>query len=313
MLPQQFQKITTNGVKGMILARLDTGPVAWVGRVSMRVTSDQAVEEYGWLGAAPALREFIGGRTPAELRENSFQISNKDYEGSITFKSKDMRRDKLGMIQVRVNQLSDRATDHPAKLLSTLIVNGESQICYDGQFFFDTDHEEGDSGVQSNDITRPIVNKDEPTPDEMAKSIMACIQAMYGFKDDRGEPMNQSAMEFDVMVPTTYMEPTLTAVTALLGEAGRSAIIPALSGKFTINVVVNPRLPWTDKFAVFRTDEAAKSFILQEEDIPDVIALGEGSEYEQLNKEQLFGVDWTGNTGYGYWQFACLMTHTTTP
>ncbi len=313
MLPQQFQKITTNGVKGMILARLDTGPAAWIGRVAMRITSDQAVEEYGWLGAAPALREFIGGRTPAELKENSFTISNKDYEGSITIRSKDMRRDKLGMIVIRVNQLSDRAMDHPAKLLSVLILNGESQLCYDGQYFFDTDHEEGDSGVQSNDLTRAIAAAADPTSDEMAKSIMKCIEAMYGFKDDRGEPMNQSAMEFDVMVPTSYMEATLTAVTALLGEAGKSAIIPALRDRFTINVVINPRLTWTDKFVVMRTDEAAKAFILQEEDIPDVVALGEGTEYEQLNREQLFGVDWTGNTGYGYWQFACLMTHTTAP
>jgi len=27
---------------------------------------------------------------------------------------------------------------------------GVSSLCYDGQNFFDTDHEEGDSGVQSN-------------------------------------------------------------------------------------------------------------------------------------------------------------------
>ena len=68
---------------------------------------------------------------------------------------------------------------------------------------------------------------------------------------------------------------------------------------------------WTDKFVLIRTDEAAKPFILQEEDIPDVVALGDGTEYEQLHKEHLYGIDWTGNVGYGYWQFACLMTHTT--
>ena len=308
MLPQQFQKITTNGVKGMILARLDTGPAAWVMALAMRVTSDQASEEYGWLGAAPALREFIGGRTPAELRENSFVISNKDYEGSITIKSKDMRRDKLGMIQVRVNQLSDRANDHPAKLMSTLILNGEATACYDGQYYFDTDHAEGDSGTISNDITHDVTTTTAPTADEMAEAILAGIQAMYGFKDDRGEPINQSASEFTVMVPVPFMGAALKAVNVLLGEGGKSATLAALKGVIKINIVINPRLTWTTKFAIFRTDEAAKPFILQEEQIPDVIALGEGSEYEQLNKEQLFGVDWTGNVGYGYWQFACLVT-----
>jgi phage major head subunit gpT-like protein len=312
MLPQQMQKITTEGVRGMILARLDTGATNWVNGVAMRMTSMQASEEYAWLGSSPALREFIGGRTPAELRELSFVITNKDYEGSIRIQSKDMRRDKLGMIRIRVNQLADRANDHPAKLLSTLILSGEATLCYDGQYFFDTDHSEGDSGSQSNDLSRAIVDKDAPTGDEMAKSIMACIMAMYGFKDDRGEPMNQSASEFLVMVPPSYMEAALLAVKAILGEGGKSATLPTLSGDFSIRVAVNPRLSaWTDKFVTFRTDDAAKPFILQEEDIPDVIALGEGSEYEQLHKEQLFGVDWTGNVGFGYWQDAVLMTHTT--
>lgn len=308
MLPQQYEKITTSGVKGMILARLDTGPAAWVTELAMRVTSDQASEDYGWLGAAPALREFIAGRQPAELKENSFTISNKDYEGSIKVKSKDMRRDKLGMIEIRTNQLADRALDHPAKLLSTLIIDGESTVCYDGQYYFDTDHAEGDSGVLSNDITYDAVVTTAPTVVEMAAAIVAGIQQLYTFKDDRGEPINQSATEFTVMVPIPFMGVALEAVSQLLGTGGQTATLAALKGYFMIKVVPNPRLTWTTKFAIFRTDEAAKAFILQEEDVPDVMALGEGSEYEQLNREQLFGVDWTGNVGYGYWQFGVLVT-----
>lgn len=310
MLPQQHQKITTNGVRGLILQRLDTGPIAWVDRLAMRMQSDQAVETYAWLGNSPALREFIGGRTPAELKENSFTITNKDYEGSIQIKSKDMRRDKLGMIQVRVNQLADRALDHPAKLLSALIIAGESTTCYDGQYFFDTDHADGDSGTQSNDISYVSVSQTAPTSDEYGGAILAAIQQMYTLKDDRGEPINQSATEFTVMVPPSHMGAALKAVAALLGTGGASATLPALSGYFTITVVPNPRLTWTTKFAVFRTDEAAKPFILQEESIPDVVALGEGSEYEKMNKEQLFGIDWTGNVGYAWWQHACLVTFT---
>ncbi|KQW62866.1 MULTISPECIES: Mu-like prophage major head subunit gpT family protein [unclassified Ensifer] len=311
MLPQQHQKITTRGVRGMILARLDTGPANWINDIAMRVTSDQAVENYAWLGSAPALREFIGGRTPAELAELSFTITNKDYEGSILIKSKDMRRDKLGVITIRVNQLADRANDHPAKLLSALIIAGESTVCYDGQYFFDTDHSEGSSGTQSNKINSIAATAATPTVAEFTKAVMAAIQQMYSIKDDRGEPTNQSATEFQVQVPVTFMAVALEAVTALLGEGGKSQTIPALKGKFSITVVPNPRLNWTTKFAVFRTDEAAKPFILQEEDIPDVVALGEGSEFEQLNKEQLFGIDWTGNVGYGYWQLGCLVTFTT--
>lgn len=310
MLPQQYEKITVRGVRGMILARLDSGPTAWIGQVSMRMTSDQASEDYAWLGTPPQMREFIGGRTAKELREFSFTISNKDYETSLKIKSKDMRRDKLGMITIRTNQLADRAQDHPAKLLSTLIIDGESTTCYDGQYFFDTDHSEGKSGTQSNDITSSAAAPTAPTTEEMSDAVMAGIQQILTFKDDQGEPMNQSATGFLVMCPVPLMKAALMAVTALLGTSGGSNTIPALKENFDVDVVPNARLTWTDKIAVFRIDDAAKAFILQEEMEPDVIALGEGSEFEQLNKENLFGIDWSGNVGYGYWQHACLVTLT---
>lgn len=308
MLPQQYEKITTRGVVGMIALRLETGGMAWINDIAMKMSSDQASEDYGWLGMPPAMREFIGGRTPAELREFSFAISNKDYEGSILIKSKDMRRDKTGQIQLRVNQLADRALDHPASLLSTLIMSGEATACYDGQYFFDTDHAEGDSGQQSNDIGVTVTTAASPTSDEMGTAIMAAIQQLYTLKDDRGQPMNQGAKQFTVMVPPPFMASALKAVTALLGASGQSATLPALKEYFDIKVAVNPRLTWTTKFAVFRTDDAAKPFILQQEGEPDIVALGEGSEFEQLKKEHLFGIDWTGNVGFGYWQHACLVT-----
>lgn len=308
MLPQQYEKITTRGVVAMILLRLETGSAAWIMDVAMRMSSDQDAETYAWLGSSPTMREFIEGRSPQELSENSFVVTNKDYESSLELRSKDMRRDKLGMIEVRVGQLGDRAMDHPAKLLSTLILNGESSACYDGQYFFDTDHLEDKSGTQSNDIGASASSATDPTADEMSDAIMKAIQQMYTFKDDQGEPMNQEASSFTVMVPPPFMKAAMKAVTALLGTAGVSATIPALKEYFDIKVVVNPRLTWTTKFVVFRTDSQAKPFLIQEENVPDVIALGEGSEYEQLNKKQLFGVDWTGNVAYAYWQHAVLVT-----
>ena len=308
MLPSQLRTITARGVRGLILARLDTGDNSWVDDIAMRIESDQATEEYGWLGSSPAMREFIGGRTPAELAENSFRISNKDYEGSITVKLKDLRRDKLGMIQVRTNQLADRAMDHPASLISKLLVGGASKLCYDGKYFFDTAHEEGKSGPQSNKLNVKAATLATPTVEEFSNAILSGIQAIYGFKDDRGEPINQSAKVFQVQVPITMLGVALTATTALLGNGGMSNVLPALAGKFSLDVVPNPRLSWTNTFAMLRTDEAAKPFILQQEGEADVITLDESSEYCKLNKECLFGIDWSGNVGFAYWQHAVQAT-----
>ena len=53
-------------------------------------------------------------------------------------------------------ELAERGRTHYASLLSTLIVNGATTVCYDGQYFFDTDHSEGASGTQSNKIDSDI-------------------------------------------------------------------------------------------------------------------------------------------------------------
>lgn len=311
MYPAQNDKLSTRGVKSMLLLALETGTASWVTQLAMKTESDQASETYAWMGAPPSMHEFIGKRQLNELGEVSFVISNKDHEANLVIKSKDMRRDKTGVIQIRVDQLANRVNDYPAKLLSTLILSGESALCYDGQYFFDTDHSEGQSGTLSNSISFAAATGTTPTVDEMSDAIIAAISQMYLFKDDQGEPINQEAREFVVMVPVTYMGVALKAVKVLTGASGATATIAALKDDFKISVVTNPRLTWTTKFAVFRVDGAIKPFVLQEESGGrDVVAIGDGSEYEQLNKEQIFGVDWAGNVGFGYWQGAVLVTIT---
>lgn len=311
MYPAQNDKLSTRGVKSMLLLALETGASAWVTALAMKTESDQASENYAWLGAPPSMHEFIGKRQLNELGEVSFTISNKDHEANLVLKSKDMRRDKTGVIQKRIDQLATRVLDYPAKLLTTLMISGESALCYDGQYFFDTDHAEGASGTQSNSISFAAATGTTPTVDEFADAVVAGIQQMYGFKDDQGEPINQEAKEFLVMVPVTYMGVALKAVAVLTGASGATATIAALKGDFKITVVTNPRLTWTTKIAIFRVDGGIQPFVLQEEPGGrDVVALGDGSEYEQLNKEQIFGVDWAGNVGFGYWQGAVLITFT---
>ena len=144
--------------------------MGWVDPVSMLFTSDQASETYAWLGQSPAMREWIGGREAKGFRENGITIANKKYEATLEIPLDWMRRDKTGQIQVRIDEMAQRANAHWAKLLTALIEAGEAATlgtCYDGQYFFDTDHSEGDSGTQSNDISVDITTTTAPTAAEM--------------------------------------------------------------------------------------------------------------------------------------------------
>lgn len=286
--------------------------VNWVDPISMLFTSDQASETYAWLGQSPAMREWIGGRNAKGFRENGITIANKKYEATLEIPVDWIRRDKTGQIQVRIDEMAQRANAHWAKLLTALIEAGESAACYDGQYFFDTDHSEGDSGTQSNDISVDITTTTAPTAAEMETAILTATQKIMGFKDDQGEPMNEAARRFIVMVPTPFMAASAAALNNPIITTGSTSFTNTLVnlGGFSYQLAINPRLSWTTKFAVLRADGGASSFIRQEEEALMISALAENSEEEFKNDRHLYGIKAMRNVGYGYWQKACLVTFT---
>lgn len=309
--------LSSRAVMGMYFARLEVNPgLAWVNGVSNLFTSDQDSETYPFLGQSPAMREWIGGRQAKGLAGNALSIANRHYEATLEIAVRDARRDKTPQIEARVQDFADRSLTHWASLLSALIAAGESTVCYDGQFFFDTDHVEGSSGAQSNDISVDISAlpatlhgvPTAPSVEEFQQSILKGIAQVLSLKDDQGEPMNESASAFLVMVPVPlYM--TAIAATATLTQAALSNNMnPNLIANLNVQVAMNARLTWTDKFALFRTDSPIKGLIRQSETDIDLKAKAEGSEFEFDNDAWQFGIDTWRNVGYGYWQRACLVT-----
>jgi len=315
-----MEKITSRAVLGhMKYALTVEKPPAWVPMVSNEFPSDQESEDYPWLDAVPALREWVGGRNAKGFKENNINIKNKHWEDSIEVLVKDMRRDKFGMIKIRISDLVRRAMTHPASLLSTLILNGASTVCYDGQYFFDTDHSEGDSGTQSNSITvdisaYPVATAGSVTLPSVAEfqfAIAKAIEAMAGFKDSAGEPINEDMMNFIIMVPIQYMNVAIQAVATPIQIAETQSALQALKGKFSMEVVPNTRLSTlysSYQFTVFNTDGYIKPFIFQRETNYNIGAKAEGSEFEFDNDAHQYGIDYWGNVSYALWQKAVLVT-----
>jgi len=283
----------------------------WVPGVSAMFESNQESETYAWLGMSPAMREFVGGRQAKGFRENGITITNKKFEATLEVLLDEIRRDKTGQVMLRVREMATRTNAHWAKLLSALIVAGESGVCYDGQFFFDTDHAEGDSGTQSNDVTYDVTTPTAPTAAEFEAALMAGVQKFMGFLDDQGEPMNEEANRFLVMVPVPFLGAATAAVkNAVITDAtgARTNTLTNMDG-FKFDIAVNARLSsWTTKFAMFRTDGETKALIRQEEEGVTVSAVAEGSELEFNEEKHHYGVKAIRNVGYGYWQHALLTT-----
>lgn len=315
-----LEKLTERQIIGTFFNALNQNVGAeWIGSLSNYFPSNQAYEDYAWLGQSPVMREWVGGRHAKKLREQSFTIRNKHFESTIEVLINDLRRDKSNQVQIRIRELARRANVHWASLLSTLILNGASSLCYDGQYFFDTDHSEGDSGSQSNSISADISGyavgvhgtTTVPSVSECQMAIVDGINAITAFKDDQGEPMNEDANSFLIMTGTTAIGRALRQAVytpAQLAES-QTVLTSERAEGYNIKVVQNVRLnTMTTSFALFRTDSELKSFIRQEETGVQFKIKGEDSEYAFDNDACQYGIDTWRNAAYGMWQNSCLVT-----
>lgn len=324
MLAQSYQNITSRLVKGLFFEEIENAKT-WVNDIVLRTSSDQSVETYAGLANVPMLREWIGGRQLNTLREKTLQITNKDWESTLLISNKDLRRDKVDQIKMRIAQLAQRATQHQEKLVSQLIVAGDASTygyAYTGASttFFSSTHAYGSntndntidvdiSALPTGDTTGSHGSVTAPSVGEMALAIQAAAQQLYGFVDSEGEPINQDARSFVVMVPTTLWSAAQSAVASALMAQGMTN--PLVSNGLSYTVVSNARVnAWTDKFAVFASTSMVKPFILQTEIPPSFSSLAEGSDFEFDNKAQKFAVDWSGNVGYFAPDKAVLVTMT---
>lgn len=315
--------ITERSVIGMFYERLQQNAArSFIDAIATApFESDQDSENYAWLGMVPQMSVKRGQKKFSQLRDTDWEIRNIEYQGGIALPKKHIIYDKTTQVQNRVNELADRTTAHWWSLIAPLIVNAESGVCYDGQYFFDTDHSEGDSGAQSNDITSAAAAPTNPTAAEMIKAIMAGVEKMIGYKDDRGEYVNENLTEFYVVVGTGLMKHALEALTQTRVGGGDSNILIE-QDSFRFRVDASPRLSsWTSKFAIFATQGTQKP-IMRQQRKPNNAAPGYNvdgmlmetlwldSEHCKKHDECLVSVETERAVAYGDWKKACLVTLT---
>lgn len=109
-------------------------------RVAKTVRSSTASNTYGWLKGLTGLREWLGARQIDNLSEAAYQILNKHFEKTIAVNRNNIEDDNLGMYSDGFTMMGDGAARLPEELVWGLLKAGFTTNCWDGQFFFDTDH-----------------------------------------------------------------------------------------------------------------------------------------------------------------------------
>lgn len=110
------------------------------GRVSMRVPSTTKEQRYGWMGKVPGVREWAGARVIQNISEADYAIREKPWELTIGVDRDDIETDNLGIYAPLFEEMGLSAVAHPEQLVWDLLKAGFATNCYDGQYFFDTDH-----------------------------------------------------------------------------------------------------------------------------------------------------------------------------
>jgi phage major head subunit gpT-like protein len=118
--------------------------------VATEVPSNTSSNLYPWLGAFPKFRKWIGERHVNKFKNYRYSIDNEKFESTIEIDRDDVEDDNLGIYKPLVEQARKGSLEHPDELVFLALNQGHENKCYDGQYFFDHDHPNGDEGTFSN-------------------------------------------------------------------------------------------------------------------------------------------------------------------
>lgn len=109
-------------------------------KVATLVPSSTSSNTYGWLGDFPTLREWVGDRVVRDMKAAGYSITNNLYEATLGVARTQIEDDQYGHYAPIAQSMGQEAAQHPDRLVQSVISAGDAALCYDGQYFFDTDH-----------------------------------------------------------------------------------------------------------------------------------------------------------------------------
>ena len=267
------------------------GAAAQWDQVATKVPSTAASEDYGWLGSVPRLREMKGERVPQKLLDYTYTLKNKEFEASIEVRRSDLKDDQTGKFGPLVQSIGESAKVYPDELVfGSLLPNGFTSLCYDGQYFFDVDHPVGNTGtVQSNKLTSALSS----TTFSTARSML------FKMQDDFGRPMSAANMKLLLVIPAELQGTAEGILNASVLANGASNTLYKAA-----DILVSPWLTDADNWYLLNVGGVVKPFVVQEREFIPFESLEEGSETAWWNKIYYYGTYWRGNAGYGLYQKA---------
>lgn len=268
-------------------------PVVWT-KIAMRVPSTGAANDYVWLEGFPKMRRWVGEKFIKNLKARRYVIFNDDFEATIEVKRNDIKDDNLGMVGVQATSAGKSAKEWPDDLVFGAVNKGTTELCFDGQYFFDTDHPVGD-GTVSNKLSQAF---NVSTAANAEASYGAARTLMANYKDERGEPLGTMP---NVFLCGTALGPKARAFFA----AEKLADDTPNPYRYECEVIEDARITSSTAWYVLDMRHPVKPFIFQEREAPNFVEQTSTDSDDVFNRGVYkFGVEARGEAGYGFWQMA---------
>lgn len=268
-------------------------PAQW-NETAMLVPSGSSQNDYNWLSAFPRMKKWIGEKAIKSLEAFKYSIVNDDWEATVEVDRNHIDDDQLGIYAPQAQMAGFSAKQLPDEIVSDLKNTAFASLCYDGQFFYDTDHPVAGASV-SNKLTVALSN-----------ATLAAAKASYGaartgimsFKDDEGRPLN--------LIPDVLeVPPALEETGRMLLTSDKLADDTPNPYKGTARLLVNPRLTSTTAWFLHVTNMPVKPFIYQERKAPVFVEQTMPEADDVFNRKKFkFGAEARAAGGYAFWQMS---------
>ncbi|MGV8987646.1 MAG: Mu-like prophage major head subunit gpT family protein [Cypionkella sp.] len=109
-------------------------------RITTVVPASTKEQKYGWLGKIPNVREWLGPRAIQNLMSGDYSIKEKALELTLGVDRDDIETDNIGIYSPLFTEMGMSTGAQWDLMVFAQLALGFTTNCYDGQYFFDTDH-----------------------------------------------------------------------------------------------------------------------------------------------------------------------------
>jgi phage major head subunit gpT-like protein len=263
-------------------------------KIAMLIPSTSSQNDYNWISNFPKMIKWLGSKTIKALAAHHYSVVNDDYEATVAVLRNDIEDDNMGMYGVQAQDAGFSAKQWPDEIVSELVNGAFTGECYDGQYFYDTDHSVAGASV-SNKGTAAL---SAGTLALAIASYGAARAAIMNFKDDEGRSLR--------LVPNLlHVPPALESVAKLICYG--DFLVDGSSNPFkgTAEVFVDPTLTSATSWFLHVTNRPIKPFIFQQRKAPVFVSQTSMENDDVFNKAiYKYGAEARGAAGYGLWQLS---------